>query len=195
MVANEKQKNRSSLTAKGAYPLPPGDAYGITDKGFFLDSNGDPYRNQGGRLIPDGDYSPRKHGALLPKGLVKENSKRSELLATEPKDIMEVTSKGFFIDKDGKVYMQEKGRLYDAGGYDDTIHGEIVPRGVVQKNKNRGELIAGKFPARIGTPLSQEDALRAIQVANQNRIAGGMTNKQYQDFRETLRNQLMLGEV
>ena len=195
MVANEKQKNRSSLTAKGAYPLPPGDAYGITDKGFFLDSNGDPYRNQGGRLIPDGEYSPRKHGALIPKGLVKENSKRSELLATEPKDIMEVTSKGFFIDKNGKVYMQTKGRLYDAGGYDDTIHGDIVPRGVVQKNKNRGELIAGKFPARIGTPLSQEDALRAIQVANQNRIAGGMTNKQYQDFRETLRNQLMLGEV
>ena len=127
--------------------------------------------------------------------MAEKKSRRSELLAIEPKDIMEVTSKGFFIDKNGKVYMQTKGRLYDAGGYDDTIHGDIVPRGVVQKNKNRGELIAGKFPARIGTPLSQEDALRAIQTANQNRIAGGMTNKQYQDFRETLRNQLMLGEV
>ena len=126
---------------------------------------------------------------------MEKKSRRSELLAIEPKDIMEVTSKGFFIDKDGKVYMQTGGRLYDAGGYDDTIHGDILPKGVVQKNKNRGELIAGKFPARIGTPLSQEDALRAIQVANQNRIAGGMTKKQYQDFRETLRNQLMLGEV
>ena len=127
--------------------------------------------------------------------MAEKKSRRSELLAIEPKDIMEVTSKGFFIDKDGKVYMQTGGRLYDAGGYDDTIHGDILPKGVVQKNKNRGELIAGKFPARIGTPLSQEDALRAIQTANQNRIAGGMTNKQYQDFRETLRNQLMLGEV
>ena len=126
---------------------------------------------------------------------MEKKSRRSELLAIEPKDIMEVTSKGFFIDRDGKVYMQTGGRLYDAGGYDDTIHGDILPKGVVQKNKNRGELIAGKFPARIGTPLSQEDALRAIQTANQNRIAGGMTNKQYQDFRETLRNQLMLGEV
>ncbi len=126
---------------------------------------------------------------------MEKKSRRSELLAIEPKDIMEVTSKGFFIDKDGKVYMQTGGRLYDAGGYDDTIHGDILPKGVVQKNKNRGELLAGKFPARIGTPLSQEDALRAIQVANQNRIAGGMTKKQYQDFRETLRNQLMLGEV
>ena len=195
MVANEKQKNRSSLTAKGAYPLPPGDAYGITDKGFFLDSNGDPYRNQGGRLIPDGEYSPRKHGALIPKGLVKENSKRGELLATEPKDIMEVTSKGFFIDKNGKVYMQTKGRLYDAGGYDDTIHGDIVPKGVVQKNKNRGELIAGKFPAKLGTPISQEDALKAIQTANQNRLAGGMTRSQYNKFRQTLGAQMMLGEV
>ena len=195
MVANEKQKNRSSLTAKGAYPLPPGDAYGITDKGFFLDSNGDPYRNQGGRLIPDGEYSPRKHGALIPKGLVKENSKRGELLATEPKDIMEVTSKGFFIDKEGKVYMQTKGRLYDAGGYDDTIHGDIVPKGVVQKNKNRGELIAGKFPAKLGTPISQEDALKAIQTANQNRLAGGMTRSQYNKFRQTLGAQMMLGEV
>ena len=195
MVANEKQKNRSSLTAKGAYPLPPGDAYGITDKGFFLDSNGDPYRSQGGRLIPDGEYSPRKHGALIPKGLVKENSKRGELLATEPKDIMEVTSKGFFIDKEGKVYMQTKGRLYDAGGYDDTIHGDIVPKGVVQKNKNRGELIAGKFPAKLGTPISQEDALKAIQTANQNRLAGGMTRSQYNKFRQTLGAQMMLGEV
>ena len=127
--------------------------------------------------------------------MAEKKSRRSELLAIAPKDIMEVTSKGFFIDKNGKVYMQTKGRLYDAGGYDDTIHGDIVPKGVVQKNNNSGELIAGKFPARIGTPISQEDALRAIQTANQNRIAGGMTNKQYQDFRETLRNQLMLGEV
>ena len=195
MVANEKQKNRSSLTAKGAYPLPPGDVYGITDKGFFLDSNGDPYRSQGGRLIPDGDYSPRKHGALIPKGLVKENSKRSELLATEPKDIMEVTSKGFFIDKNGKVFMQTKGRLYDAGGYDDTIHGDIVPKGVVQKNKNRSELIAGKFPAKLGTPLSQEDALKAIQNARQNVLGGGMTESQYKKFRKTLGAQLMIGEV
>ena len=195
MVANEKQKNRSSLTAKGAYPLPTGDAYGITDKGYFLDSNGPPYRNQGGRLIPDGEYSPRKHGALIPKGLVKENSNRSELLAAEPRDIMEVTSKGFFIDKDGKVYMQTKGRLYDAGGYDDTIHGDIVPKGVVQKNNNRSELIAGNFPAKLGTPISQEDALKAIQTANQNRLAGGMTRSQYNKFRQTLGAQMMLGEV
>ena len=75
MAANGKQKNRKSLKiAKGAYPLPPGDAYGITDKGFYLDRNGDPYRNEGGRLVPDGDYSPRRHGALIPKGLVKRNS-------------------------------------------------------------------------------------------------------------------------
>ena len=135
MAANGKQKNRKSLkVVKGAYPLPPGDAYGITDKGFYLDRNGDPYRNEGGRLIPDGDYSPRRHGSLIPKGLV-------------------------------------------------------------QKNKNRGELLAGNFPARIGTPLTQEDALKAIQTANQNRLAGGMTRSQYNKFRQTLGAQMMLGEV
>ena len=127
--------------------------------------------------------------------MAEKKSRRSELLAIEPKDIMEVTSKGFFIDKDGKVYMQTKGRLYDAGGYDDTIHGEIVPRGVVQKNKNRGELIAGKFPAKLGTPISQEDALKAIQNARQNVLGGGMTESQYKKFRQTLGAQLMIGEV
>ena len=75
MAANGKQKNRNSLkVAKGAYPLPIGDVYGITDKGVYLDRNGDPYRNEGGRLVPDGDYSPRRHGSLIPKGLVKRNS-------------------------------------------------------------------------------------------------------------------------
>ena len=77
MAANEKVKNRKSLKlAKGAYPLNPGDAYGITDKGYYLDRNGDPYRNVGGRLVPDGDYSPRRHGTLIPKGLVKRDSMR-----------------------------------------------------------------------------------------------------------------------
>ena len=76
MAANGKQKNRNSLkVAKGAYPLPIGDVYGITDKGFYLDRNGDPYKNQGGRLIPDGDYNPRKHGALIPDGLVQKNNR------------------------------------------------------------------------------------------------------------------------
>ena len=80
MAANGKQKNRKSLkVAKGAYPLPIGDVYGITDKGFYLDRNGDPYKNQGGRLIPDGDYNPRKHGALIPDGLVQKNKKRDGL--------------------------------------------------------------------------------------------------------------------
>ena len=127
--------------------------------------------------------------------MAEKKSRRSELLAIEPKDIMEVTSKGFFIDRNGKVYMQTGGRLYDAGGYDDTIHGDILPKGVVQKNKNRSELIAGNFPAKLGTPISQEDALKAIQTANQNRLAGGMTQSQYKKFRQTLGAQMMLGEV
>ena len=48
MAANVK--NRKSLkVAKGAYPLPPGDAYGITDKGYYLDKDGMPFKNANGK--------------------------------------------------------------------------------------------------------------------------------------------------
>ena len=98
---------------------------------------------------------------------MEKKSRRSELLAIEPKDIMEVTSKGFFIDKDGKVYMQTKGRLYDAGGYDDTIHGEIVPRGVVQKNEKRDGLKIAKLPRLSGSgPLTNKEFERALKIIN-----------------------------
>ena len=98
---------------------------------------------------------------------MEKKSRRSELLAIEPKDIMEVTSKGFFIDKDGKVYMQTKGRLYDAGGYDDTIHGEIVPRGVVQKNEKRDGLKIAKLPRLSGSgPLTNKEFERALRIIN-----------------------------
>ena len=98
---------------------------------------------------------------------MEKKSRRSELLAIEPKDIMEVTSKGFFIDKDGKVYMQTKGRLYDAGGYDDTIHGEIVPRGVVQKNEKRDGLkIAGFLRPSGSGPLTNKEFERALKIIN-----------------------------
>ena len=64
-----------------------------------------------------------------------------------------------------------------------------------KRNKNRSELIAGNFPAKLGTPISQEDALKAIQNARQNVLGGGMTESQYKKFRQTLGTQMMLGEV
>ena len=71
MAANGKQKNRNSLNIAS---LPLGKVYGITDKGYYLDKDGMPFKNVNGKLESDGDYIPRKHGALIPKGLVKRDS-------------------------------------------------------------------------------------------------------------------------
>ena len=38
-----------------------------------------------------------------------------------------VTEKGFFLDGQGKAYMQTGGKFYDAGEYDIDIHGLPVP--------------------------------------------------------------------
>ena len=38
-----------------------------------------------------------------------------------------VTEKGFFLDGQGKSYMQTGGKFYDAGEYDLDIHGLPVP--------------------------------------------------------------------
>tara|TARA_B100000123_G_scaffold201382_1_gene151384 strand:+ start:281 stop:832 length:552 start_codon:yes stop_codon:yes gene_type:complete len=38
-----------------------------------------------------------------------------------------VTENGFFLDGQGKAYMQTGGKLYDAGGYNPDIHGLPVP--------------------------------------------------------------------
>ena len=128
---------------------------------------------------------------------MEKKSRRSDLLASIDylEQVIGFTTKGLAVGEDGKAYQILKGRFFEKGNYDDTIHGEIVPKGMVQKNKNRSELIAGKFPAKLGTPISQEDALKAIQTANQNRLAGGMTRSQYNKFRQTLGAQMMLGEV
>ncbi len=128
---------------------------------------------------------------------MEKKSRRSDLLASIDylEQVIGFTSKGFAVGEDGKVYQVLKGRFFEKGNYDDSIHGDIVPKGMVQKNKNRSELIAGKFPAKLGTPISQEDALKAIQNARQNVLGGGMTESQYKKFRQTLGTQMMLGEV
>ena len=44
-----------------------------------------------------------------------------------------VTEKGFFLDGQGKSYMQTGGKFYDAGEYDLDTHGLPVP--LVEKQK------------------------------------------------------------
>ena len=38
-----------------------------------------------------------------------------------------VTEKGFFLDGQGKGYMQQGGKFYDAGEYNPDVHGLPVP--------------------------------------------------------------------
>ena len=49
-----------------------------------------------------------------------------------------VTEKGFFLDGQGKSYMQTGGKFYDAGEYDLDVHGLPVPLA-----KNRKKLKIG----------------------------------------------------
>ena len=49
-----------------------------------------------------------------------------------------VTEKGFFLDGQGKSYMQTGGKFYDAGDYDLDLHGLPVPLA-----KNRKKLKIG----------------------------------------------------
>ena len=49
-----------------------------------------------------------------------------------------VTEKGFFLDGQGKSYMQQGGSFYDAGEYNPDVHGLPVP--LVEKQKKRSTL-------------------------------------------------------
>jgi len=75
------------------------------------------------------------------KGFVKGNKKSDLKIASladgQPdSSIMNyVTEKGFFLDGQGKSYMQTGGNFYDAGEYNPDIHGLPVP--LVKKNKKK----------------------------------------------------------
>ena len=45
----------------------------------------------------------------------------------DPSIMNYVTADGFFLDGQGRAYMQTKGKLYDAGEYNPDIHGLPVP--------------------------------------------------------------------
>ena len=76
------------------------------------------------------------------KGFVKNSKKNDLKIASETLDssIMNyVTEKGFFLDGQGRAYMQGGGKFQDAGEYDVNIHGLPVPLAEKQK-KQRSKL-------------------------------------------------------
>ncbi len=75
---------------------------------------------------------------------LSKNKKRSSMKVASLADgqpdssIMNyVTEKGFFLDGQGKAYMQGGGKFQDAGGYNPDIHGLPVP---LVKKKQRSKL-------------------------------------------------------
>ena len=67
----------------------------------------------------------------------KNNLKIANLADGEadPSIMNYVTEKGFFLDGQGKAYMQGGGKFQDAGGYNPDIHGLPVP--LVKKQKKK----------------------------------------------------------
>ena len=77
---------------------------------------------------PSSPYLPGK-SPMPSKGLAMD-------LTQPDSSIMRyVTEKGFFLDGQGKSYMQTGGKFYDAGEYDLDIHGLPVP--LVKKQRKK----------------------------------------------------------
>tara|TARA_B100000424_G_scaffold161023_1_gene123345 strand:- start:755 stop:1243 length:489 start_codon:yes stop_codon:yes gene_type:complete len=119
-----------------------------TTKGLFVDGEGNVFRNVGGTLIkvgtPNG-YDRGVHGDIIPSGRASASSRDNLKIASladgqADSSIMNyVTEKGFFLDGQGKGYMQQGGKFYDAGEYNPDVHGLPVPLA-----KNRKKLKIGK---------------------------------------------------
>ena len=81
-------------------------------------------------------YKPKPSGPYVPAP--KKNSLKIANLAdgTPDASIMNYpTEKGFFLDGQGKAYMQTGGKFYDAGEYNLDVHGLPVP--LVQKQRKK----------------------------------------------------------
>ena len=63
----------------------------------------------------------------------RKSLKIANLMEADSSIMRYVTEKGFFLDGQGKSYMQNGGKFYDAGEYDLDIHGLPVP--LVEKQK------------------------------------------------------------
>ena len=63
----------------------------------------------------------------------RKSLKIANLMEADSSIMRYVTEKGFFLDGQGKSYMQNGGKFYDAGEYDLDVHGLPVP--LVEKQK------------------------------------------------------------
>jgi hypothetical protein len=96
----------------------------------------------------------------------------------EPKDVYDVTSKGFFIDRNGKAFMQTDGNFYEAGGYNKRDHGDLLPKGLVKK---RDSLKVAQFPRlSTGEPMTNIEQKQGLEVLK--KLTGNQKRKQLKIF-------------
>ena len=83
---------------------------------------------EGGRS-PYEPYKPAPTGPFVPAPGKGKDKKLANLTDGEadPSIMYYPTEQGFFLDGQGKAYMQTGGKFYDAGEYDPNIHGLPVP--------------------------------------------------------------------
>ena len=72
----------------------------------------------------------------------RKSLKIANLMEADSSIMRYVTEKGFFLDGQGKSYMQSGGKFYDAGEYDLDIHGLPVPLAEKQKKLRKKLQIA-----------------------------------------------------
>ena len=93
---------------------------------------------EGGRS-PYEPYKPAPTGPFVPAPGKKKDKELANLADGQPDpSIMNyVTENGFFLDGQGKAYMQGGGKFQDAGDYNPDIHGLPVPLAERMKIKSK----------------------------------------------------------
>ena len=103
-----------------------------------------------------------------------------------------VTEKGFFLDGQGRSYMQGGGKFQDAGEYDLDIHGLPVP--LAEKKARNGLKIAHHTGGKHFTEPSMDELIKGIikgdiprgtlgDEETENRMIQEYLNKQKQSLK------------
>ena len=104
--------------------------YDVTDKGYFMDYNGDMYMNLDGMLFPMGQgYERGTHGELVPKGLVQSMQINQDVANITPKDFSPPPFRYFNHIRTPEIKKQEMKHMKN---FIEAMGGDT--KGLVKKN-------------------------------------------------------------
>ena len=106
--------------------------YDVTDKGYFMDYNGDMYMNLDGMLFPMGQgYERGTHGELVPKGLVQSMQINQDVANITPKDFSPPPFRYFNHIRTPEIKKQEMKHMKN---FIEAMGGDT--KGLVKRNKS-----------------------------------------------------------